>query len=74
MENKNWITITAETHQMLAAAAVLPFHSDGHQMPDGKWSVPVGEDVYERLLSLKMEGETFDDVIQRALQTQKGLN
>lgn len=68
------IHLSDATHRLVIEHAENPFHVTGERQPDGSWAVPFNDDTFNRLSQLRMEGETFDDVIVRMFGLRAGLN
>lgn len=63
---RNKITITNEANDVLRSVAENAYVSTATRLPNGDWSVPVDDEVYDRILHLIYPGETMSDYIIRA--------
>lgn len=59
------------TYRGLGDAAILPMRQTGTRRPDGDWSVPVDDEVHERLMQAKLPGESDDDTVARLLRAHR---
>jgi hypothetical protein len=77
-ENPHHITVTAETMKLIEDA-VLPgytFRMTGTLRADGRYDIMVGDEVYDRLITLLETtghlGDDIDSIINRALREALG--
>ena len=42
------------------------------RLPDGRWTIPVDDEVFDRIDAARLPGETDDDTVSRLLRTVIG--
>ena len=42
------------------------------RLPDGRWTIPVDDEVFEHIEATRLPGETDDDVVSRLLRAATG--
>lgn len=65
------ITISKAAHDAFLARASDDFVETGRENPDGTWNVPFSDDTLRRLNSIRQEGETYTQVIDRLVLTKQ---
>lgn len=60
-----WIVISKTAHDALRSRAVGTFRSDGKQLKNGYWEIPIGDDIADELSAMKFSGESWSDVVIR---------
>lgn len=68
------VTITKQCHDLIRANAELAFRNTSTRLPSGNFSIPLSQDVYDRVIKYKLDGESISDSLIRILSTQKGKN
>lgn len=68
------IVVTDYTHTLIKCAAERPFHNTAKRLADGRWEIPVEQSTLDRINQVRLAGETIDDLIERIVRTQKGVN
>jgi hypothetical protein len=66
------IRLTDATYTALARLAIGTFRQTGQRQPDGTWLVPIEQDTWDRINTIRLPGETDEDVIQRAIHISLG--
>ncbi|WP_439580550.1 hypothetical protein [Elioraea sp.] len=61
------IRMSDATYQAIANATIGAFRSTGTRQADSTWLVPIEQDTWDRIDTIRLPGETDEDVIQRAL-------
>lgn len=64
------IIVSELCYRHIAANAQGTFRSTGVKLQDGSWSLPVGDDVLQRIHAAARQGETTSDTILRLLIAQ----
>ena len=68
------IEITEECRAVIAAE--FPLDETGRRLPNGKWQIPINEETWQRLQSLRLHDESISDCIIRVItvtQLKRGL-
>ncbi|MBI4923345.1 MAG: hypothetical protein HY834_16510 [Devosia nanyangense] len=68
------ITVSDETKHLIDAQA-LPGYTirrTATRLPDGRWTIPVDDEVFDRIAAARLPGETDDDVVGRLLRAAIG--
>ena len=66
------IHLSDATYRDLVELAMLPFRPTGTRQPDGSWLVPIEDDTSERLESMRLPGESDDDLVARVVRAYRG--
>ena len=68
------ITVSDETKH-LVDAHVQPgydLRQTATRLPDGRWTIPVDDEVFDRIAAARLPGETDDDTLSRLLRAAIG--
>ena len=68
------ITVTDETKHLIDAQVQPGYdlHQTATRLPDGCWTIPVDDEVFDRIAAARLPGETDDDVVGRLLRAAIG--
>jgi hypothetical protein len=66
------IRLTDATYRTIASITIGTFRSTGQRQADGTWLVPIEQDTWDRINTIRLPGETDEDVIQRAIHISLG--
>ena len=66
------IRMTDATYTALASLAIGTFRPTGARQVDGTWLVPIDQDTWDRIDTMRLPGETDEDVIQRVIHQHLG--
>lgn len=61
------IRLTDATYKTIASLTIGTFRSTGTRQADGTWLVPIEQETWDRINTIRLPGETDEDVIQRAI-------
>ena len=68
------ITVSDETKRLIDAEA-LPGYTirrTATRLPDGRWTIPVDDEVFDHVDAARLPGETDDDTVSRLLRAAIG--
>ena len=68
------IIVSDETKHLIDAQA-LPGYTirrSATRLPDGRWTIPVDDEVLEHIDTVRLPGETDDDTVSRLLRLAIG--
>ena len=68
------IIVSDETKHLIDAQA-LPGYTirrSATRLPDGRWTIPVDDEVFEHIDTVRLPGETDDDTVSRLLRLAIG--
>ncbi|MBI4924105.1 MAG: hypothetical protein HY834_20410 [Devosia nanyangense] len=68
------ITVSDDTKHLIDAQA-LPGYTirrTATRLPDGRWTIPVDDEVFEHIDAARLLGETDDDTVSRLLRAAIG--
>ncbi|MBI4924111.1 MAG: hypothetical protein HY834_20440 [Devosia nanyangense] len=68
------ITVSDETKRLIDVQA-LPGYTirrTAARLPDGRWTIPVDDEVFDRIAAARLPGETDDDTVSRLLRAAIG--
>ena len=68
------ITVSDETKHLIDTQALPGYtiHRTAARLPDGRWTIPVDDEVFEHIDAARLPGETDDDVVSRLVRAATG--
>ena len=68
------ITVSDETKHLIDAQALPGYdvRQTATRLPDGRWTIPVDDEVFEHIDAARLPGETDDDTVCRLLRAAIG--
>ena len=68
------IIVSDETRQLIDAQALPGYmiRQPATRLPDGRWTIPVDDEVFEHIDAARLPGETDDDVVSRLVRAATG--
>ena len=68
------ITVSDETKRLIDAQvqAGCDLRQSATRLPDGHWTIPVDDEVFDHIDAARLPGETDDDVVSRLLRLAIG--
>ena len=68
------ITVSDETRQLIDAQvqAGYDLRQTATPLPDGRWTISVDDEVFDRIADACLPGETDDDTVSRLLRAAIG--
>ena len=68
------ITVSDETKHLIDAKVQPGYdlRQTAARLPDGRWTIPVDDEVFEHIAAARLPGETDDDTVSRLLRAAIG--
>ena len=68
------VTVSDETKRLIDVQALPGYtiRQTATPLPDGRWTIPVDDEVFGHIDGARLPGETDDDVVSRLLRAATG--